>query len=76
MAKKNKRQKASAKEAQNNSKLAAELADRLTARTPSSTSRVNEFNPDYTHVKKDLTRIATLAGFFITVLIVLSFVIK
>ena len=35
-----------------------------------------EFNPDYTHVKKDLARIATLAGFFITVLVVLSFIIK
>ena len=41
----------------------------------SSPSRT-EFNPDYTHVKKDLIRIATLAGFFITVLIVLSFIIK
>ena len=41
----------------------------------SSSSRT-EFNPDYTHVKKDLTRIATLAGFFITVLVVLSFIIK
>lgn len=37
-----------------------------------STSRT-EFNPDYTAVKKDLARIGTLAGFFIAVLIVLSF---
>ncbi len=28
---------------------------------------------DYTHVKKDLTRIGILAGSFITVLVVLSF---
>ena len=35
-----------------------------------------EFNPDYTHVKKDLARIDTLAGFFITVLVVLSFILK
>jgi hypothetical protein len=35
-----------------------------------------EFNPDYSYVRKDLTRIGTLAGFFITVLIVLSFFIK
>jgi hypothetical protein len=41
----------------------------------SSLSR-NEFNPDYTHVKRDLTRIGTLAGFFIVALIVLSFFIK
>ena len=36
----------------------------------------NEFNPDYTYVKKDLARIGTLAGFFIVVLIVLSFILK
>ena len=42
--------------------------------TPSSSR--NEFNPDYTHVKKDLTRIGTLAGFFIVVLVVLSFFLK
>jgi len=35
-----------------------------------------EFNPDYTHVKRDLARIGTLAGFFIVVLIVLSFFLK
>lgn len=42
--------------------------------TPAS-SRA-EFNPDYTHVKKDLTRIGTLAGFFIVVLVVLSFFLR
>ena len=36
----------------------------------------NEFNPDYSDVKKDLTRIGTLAGFFIVVLIVISFFLK
>ena len=35
-----------------------------------------EFNPDYSMVKKDLTRIGILAGFFITVLVVLSFILK
>jgi hypothetical protein len=35
-----------------------------------------EFNPDYTTVKKDLTRIGILAGTFFAVLIVLSFFIK
>lgn len=35
-----------------------------------------EFNPDYSTVKKDLARIGTLAGFFIVVLVVLSFFIK
>ena len=35
-----------------------------------------EFTPDYTHVKKDLTRIGILAGSFFVGLIVLSFFIK
>jgi hypothetical protein len=35
-----------------------------------------EFNPDYTYVKRDLTRIGMLAGTFFVVLIVLSFFIK
>ena len=43
--------------------------------TPATASRT-EFNPDYSDVKKDLKRIGTLAGFFISVLIILSFIIK
>jgi hypothetical protein len=43
--------------------------------TPSTSSRT-EFNPDYSAVKKDLARIGTLAGFFIAVLIVLSFFLR
>jgi hypothetical protein len=35
-----------------------------------------EFNPDYTHVKRDLRRIGVLAGSFFALLIVLSFFIK
>ena len=35
-----------------------------------------EFNPDYSMVKKDLARIGILAGFFITVLVALSFILK
>ena len=42
----------------------------------SAASRTNEFNPDYTYVKRDLGRIGVLAGFFVVVLIVLSFFIK
>lgn len=42
------------------------------ANTPTST----EFNPDYTHVKRDLTRIGLLAGTFITLLVVLSFFLR
>jgi hypothetical protein len=44
--------------------------------TASSSTRSAEFNPDYTHVKRDLTRIGTLAGFFFVALIVLSFFLK
>ena len=46
-----------------------------TVSVTSSTTRT-EFNPDYTYVKKDLVRIGTLAGFFIVVLVVLSFFLK
>jgi len=35
-----------------------------------------EFNPDYTNTKKDLTRIGILAGIFFSALIVLSFFIS
>ncbi len=35
--------------------------------------RATEFNPDYTYVKSDLRRIATLAGSFILLMVVLSF---
>ena len=35
-----------------------------------------EFNPDYSNVKKDLTRIGVLAGLLFGGLIVLSFFIK
>lgn len=35
-----------------------------------------EFNPDYSHVKRDLKRIGTLAISFFAVLIVLSFFLR
>ncbi len=35
-----------------------------------------DFNPDYTHVKRDLSRIGVLAGSFFVILIVLSFFLK
>jgi hypothetical protein len=49
---------------------------RTTSVSVASAPSHNEFNPDYSYVKKDLTRIGTLAGFFIVVLIVLSFFLK
>ncbi len=42
----------------------------------STANRATEFNPDYTHVKRDLGRIGVLAGSFIALLIVLSFFLK
>jgi hypothetical protein len=35
-----------------------------------------EFNPDYTTVKRDLKRIGSLAGLFVIVLVALSFFLK
>lgn len=58
------------------------MANRTTRRTTSvsMTSSANrtttEFNPDYTHVIRDLKRIGILAGSFFGLLIVLSFFIK
>lgn len=39
------------------------------------TSSSMEFNPDYSYVKKDLRRIASLAGAFFVLMIVLSFIL-
>ena len=50
-------------------------------RTTKATSRgtsisSTEFNPDYTHVKRDLSRIGVLAGSFVVILVALSFFLK
>ena len=49
---------------------------RTTVSVASSTSRTTDFNPDYTHVKRDLRRIGVLAGSFFALLVALSFFIK
>ena len=41
-----------------------------------ATTRSGEFNPDYSAVRKDLKTIGSLAGFFVVVLIVLSFFLR
>lgn len=41
-----------------------------------SITRGVDFNPDYSAVKKDLKTIGSLAGFFVLVLIVLSFFLR
>lgn len=38
--------------------------------------RTTEFNPDYTHVKRELRRIGLLAGSFTVILVVLSFFLR
>ena len=48
---------------------------RTTVSVTQSSART-EFNPDYSIIKRDLARIGTLAGFFVVVLVVLSFFIK
>ena len=50
-------------------------SSRRTSRAASSTSST-EFNPDYTYVKRDLSRIGVLAASFVVILVVLSFFIK
>lgn len=42
----------------------------------SAVVETTEFNPDYTDVKKDLKRIAILAGSLISLLVVLSFFLR
>ncbi len=49
--------------------------NRRTRRTTRGARAAEEFNPDYTEIKNDLKRIATLAGVFLAILIVLSFVL-
>ncbi len=39
---------------------------------PSTASRGNEFNPDYSNTRRELRRIGILAGTFIVVLVILA----
>ncbi len=54
----------------------AKKTRRTTSVSMTSSATRNEFNPDYTYVKRDLGRIGVLAGSFFALLIVLSFFIK
>ena len=44
--------------------------------SPAGRAETTSVQFDYTHIKKDLTRIFALAGLFIAVLVGLSFVLK
>jgi hypothetical protein len=57
-------------------KMAKKSKRTTTTVSMASTPTRTEFNPDYTYVKRDLRRIGTLAGFFIVVLVVLSFFLR
>jgi hypothetical protein len=59
-------------------KIMAKKSKRQVSRrsTRISAASGGEFNPDYTAVKKDLKTIGSLAGFFVLVLVVLSFFLR
>ncbi len=46
------------------------------ASTGTETAKQSDFNPDYSHVVRDLRRIGILAGSFIIILIVLSIILN
>jgi hypothetical protein len=52
------------------------MAKRTKRQVKAATTRSRDFNPDYSAVKKDLKTIGSLAGFFVIVLIVLSFFLR
>lgn len=52
-----------------------EGAEKQVSRSGPRASALQEFNPDYGYVRADLRRIAILAGVFISLLVILSFVI-
>lgn len=54
----------------------AKRTKKTTSVSMSSSPARTEFKPDYAYVKRDLTRIGALAGFFIIVLVVLSFFLR
>jgi hypothetical protein len=49
------------------------MANKRQRATSFSANKPFEFNPDYSQVKRDLTRIGVLAGTFLVILIALSF---
>jgi len=56
--------------------MAKKSKRQVSRRSMKSSVRSDEFNPDYTAVKKDLKTIGSLAGFFVLVLVVLSFFLR
>jgi hypothetical protein len=57
--------------------MASKSKRQVNRRTIQTTPQTRfEFNPDYSAVKKDLRTIGSLAGFFVLVLVVLSFFLR
>lgn len=52
---------------------AAEPAPAFTGIQRKSAAPANDFNPDYSNVRRELRRIGTLAGIFLAILVLLSF---
>ena len=71
MANKSKNKKRSVSSTPEVVQVKSAAAPKISARTTTM-----EFNPDYSYVKKDLTRIGILAGSFFVVLVVLSFFLR
>jgi hypothetical protein len=55
---------------------AAKAAKPAASKSATPRKRPGEFQPDYGYVVKDLKRIAILAGSFLVLLVVLSFVLR
>lgn len=66
---------ASNKKRSTNARISTANETQTAVKTSHRASTV-EFNPDYTYVKKDLTRIGILAGSFFVILVVLSFFLR
>lgn len=79
MAKKQKRQysrsAAPLRTAEATTQASASSAPRMAPSTARSTGSI-EFKPDYGYVIRDLKKIGIMAGSFIGILIILSFIIK
>jgi hypothetical protein len=48
----------------------------MDSKKPRYSMRIETLNTDYTHIKKDLRRIALIATFFVVAMVALSFVVK
>ena len=78
MSKKYKRQVRKEKAASTTTRTASPDAGSTPTTTTSRIQSASQptFNPDYTYVIKDLRRIGLLVGTFITILVILSFILR